>query len=70
MSYESVVEQVKSAPESCLDEISNIISYVIFRYENAPSHEKEQTNLSQSFGALKNFGDGMELQKRWRDEWC
>ncbi len=33
MSYEALLEQIKAAPEECLDEISNYISYVIYRYE-------------------------------------
>lgn len=33
MSYETVLEQIKAAPAECLDEISQIINYVVFRYE-------------------------------------
>ena len=33
MSYEKVLEQIKAAPPECLDEISEIINYVVFRYE-------------------------------------
>lgn len=70
MSYDSVVEQIKAAPEACLDEISNIIGYVVFRYEKQDKQENnKKTDLSQCFGTLKHFGDGMEMQKRWRDEW-
>ena len=32
MSYETVLTQVREAPEACLDEISNYIEYVIYRY--------------------------------------
>lgn len=33
MSSETVLEQVKAAPEACLDEISSIIRYVVYRYQ-------------------------------------
>ena len=33
MSYEALLEQIKAAPEECLNEISNYISYVMYRYE-------------------------------------
>ena len=42
MSYEAVLEQVKNAPEACLDEISQIISYVVYRYEK----ENEELNAA------------------------
>ena len=42
MSYESVLEQVKTAPEACLDEISNIIGYVVYRYNQQNSKLEEE----------------------------
>ena len=33
MSYETILEQIKDLPEECLDEISNYVSYVVYRYE-------------------------------------
>lgn len=52
MSYETVLEQVKSAPEACLDEISKIIGYVVYRYqqnedakERTPSPQLEQAMM-------------------------
>ncbi len=41
MSYETVLSQVKSAPEACLDEISDYISYVVYRYEQKKAAEEE-----------------------------
>ncbi len=71
MSYESVVEQVKAAPEACLDEISDIIGYVVFRYERDKEMSKDgASGVSQYFGAIKDFGDGLKLQKEWRNEWA
>ena len=42
MSYETVLEQVKTVPEACLEEISQIISYVVYRYEKE-NEEQEPT---------------------------
>ena len=65
MSYESVLEQVKEAPEACLDEISQIIRYVVYRYEKkneefnavtkAAFQEVEQMKKNPSFG--KSYTD-------------
>ncbi|MBO4509320.1 MAG: hypothetical protein J5747_11895 [Spirochaetaceae bacterium] len=65
MSYESVLEQVKEAPEACLDEISQIIRYVVYRYEKkneefnavtkAALQEVEQMKKNPSFG--KSYTD-------------
>ena len=40
MSYEAVLEQVKTVPEIYLDEISNYINYVLYRYEKQTSTER------------------------------
>lgn len=47
MSYETVVEQVKTVPEECLDEISEMIADVVERYER----QKKPANLEE-FNAL------------------
>ncbi|MBO4438420.1 MAG: hypothetical protein J5798_03645 [Spirochaetaceae bacterium] len=65
MSYEAVLEQIKNAPEACLDEISQIISYVVYRYEKeneefndvtkAALEEVEQMKKNPSLG--KSYTD-------------
>ena len=55
MSYEAVLTQVKAAPEACLDEISQIISYVVYRYQ------KQNTEL-ETFNAECN-----SLQKQIKE---
>ena len=45
MSYEAVLEQVKTAPEACLDEISQIIGYVVFRYKQKNEQLEEFTAM-------------------------
>lgn len=41
--YEAVSAQVKAAPEACLDEISQMISDVVFRYESQTEKFNEAT---------------------------
>jgi hypothetical protein len=65
MSYETVLKQVQAVPEACLDEISNYIEYVVYRYEK---QEAKKGNLSKYFG-LMDLGDGLEIQKEMRNEW-
>lgn len=44
MSYESVLAQIKAAPEACLDEISQIIGYVVHHY----ARRKRRKRTSQA----------------------
>ena len=56
MSYETLLEQIKAAPEECLDEISNYVNYVIYRYEK--QNEKPTSQLeSAMLEALQISGD-------------
>ena len=71
MSYEAVLEQVKTAPEECLDEISQIISYVVYRYKKeneefnavtkAALQEVEQMKKDPSIG--KSYTDVDEMMQ-------
>ena len=70
MSYEAVLTQVRSVPEACLDEISNYIDYVVYRYEKqTQTTHKQKENLSEFFGAMQIDGDPLEIQKEMRNEW-
>ncbi len=54
MSYETVVEQVKSAPEECLDEISVVIKRIVNRHERQqnPSVEAGLKWLNRFAGSV------------------
>ena len=67
MSYETVLTQVKAAPEACLEKISDYIEYVVYCYEKQ-EQAKPKGNLSKYFG-LMDLGDGLAIQKEMRDEW-
>ena len=71
MSYEAVVAQIKAAPEACLDEISQIISAVVHRYEQeAADAQKPSPRLAEAMRealrisadpAVKGYADTKEL---------
>ena len=50
MSYEALLEQIKAAPEECLDEISDFIDFVVYRHEkqNEKSEEKPTQQLASA----------------------
>ena len=58
MSYETVMEKVKTVPESCLDEISEFIDYIIFRYNEKYSNQSK----------MKEFNLLCEESQSWAKE--
>ena len=65
MSYDAVVEQVRSVPEEYLDDISRYISNLM----GGNKRKKKSQGLREFYGALKIEGDPLEIQKQMRDEW-
>lgn len=65
MSYDMVVEQIKSVPEEYLDDISHYISNVVNRH----SKKNAKSGLREFYGALNIEGDPLEIQKQMRNEW-
>ena len=70
MSYETVLEQIKTAPEACLEEISQIISYVVYRYEKENEKQEPTPQLASAMlealqisgdSSVKGFTDTKEL---------
>lgn len=53
MSYDSMVEQIKSVPQECLEEIGNYIQFVFYRYTLTVKANQEK-NLSKYFDSV-NF---------------
>ena len=68
MSYEAVMERVKEVPEEYLDEVTDMIDFVIYRHGH--NRKKiEKGNLAQFFGTMKFDGDPLEIQRQLRNEW-
>jgi hypothetical protein len=68
MSYDTLERQIRMLPEECLEDVSNYIEFVIYRFQLSKKNEKPH-DLSEYFGALKEMPDGLEEQRRLRDEW-
>ena len=68
MAYELLVEQIKSVPKECLEDIGNYIEFVLYKYNQSVKEDKSN-DLSKHFGSVKFHRDAMEIQKEMRDEW-
>ncbi len=68
MSYDAVIEQVKSVPEEYLDDISRYIRLILNGKAKQNATEKKNSNFEKYFGTM-NLGDGLAIQKQMRDEW-
>ena len=68
MSYASLEKQIRDLPEECLDEVSNYIEFLLFRMQMKKGNSSIQ-DKSEYFGILKDIPDGLDLQRRVRDEW-
>ena len=68
MSRVTLEKQIQSLPEDCLDEVANYIEYVLFR-RKAKTETDQSTDLSEFFGSVTGLADGMDFQRRARDEW-
>lgn len=68
MSYETMVEQIKTVPQEYLVDIENYIQFVLYRHNLNCKTEKKK-NLSKYFGSVNFDKDALVLQKEMRNEW-
>lgn len=68
MSYDAVIEQVKSVPEEYLDDISRYIRLIMNGNARQNTTQKKSSNFEKYFGTM-DLGDGLAIQKQMRDEW-
>ncbi|MBO5117499.1 MAG: hypothetical protein J6C25_08350 [Treponema sp.] len=68
MSYDSMIEQIKTVPQECLVDIENYIQFVLYRY-NQNSNTNNTKNLSKHFGSVKFDKDALSIQQEMRNEW-
>ena len=66
MSYTMLEEKLKMLPEECLDEVSQYVEFILFRQEH--KSRKGHSDLNEFFGSAKSLPDGLDLQRRSRDE--
>ena len=71
VTYESVERQLKSAPEKYLSDISQYISFLMYRYtmESQPEPTRKSTGLKDFLGCLHLDQDPLDIQKEMRNEW-
>lgn len=62
-----MVEQIKSVPQECLEEIENYIQYILYRYSIVTTTKNK--DLSKYFGSVNFPKDGLAIQKELRNEW-
>ncbi len=68
MSYDTLERQIRMLPEEYLEDVSRYIEFVIFKLQKSEGTKPVQ-DMDTYFGVLKNMPDGLELQRRIRDEW-
>ena len=68
MSYTTLEKQIRLLPEECLEEVSDYIEFVIFKYQSKKRKERA-VDTNSFFGLLKQLPDGLELRRSLRDEW-
>lgn len=68
MSYDTMVEQIKTVPQECLEDIENYIQFVLYRYSQNVKANKSK-NLSKYFGSVTFHKDALAIQKEQRNEW-
>ena len=60
MSYDSVCEQVKTLPESCLEDASKYLTYLLYQYNQSQvegmseSDEEFSAKMQKAFDEMKN----------------
>ena len=64
MSYALLEQKLLSVPEDCIDEVIDFVDFII-----AKKSKENNNNCSSLFGLSKNKLDGLEAQRRMRDEW-
>ena len=67
MSYDSMVEQIKTVSQECLEEIENYIQFVLYRYA-LTSKPEQKNDLSKYFGSVNFKKDELSIRKEMRNE--
>lgn len=67
MSYAIAAQKLRELPEESLDELIEYIDFLQFRGKKA-AERTSGSGFSRFFGTVKTLDDGMEIQRRMRDE--
>ena len=64
MSYAILQEKMMALPEDCVEEVIDFMDFLI-----AKRKKDLDNNCSSLFGLSQSKLDGLEIQRRVRDEW-
>ena len=64
MSYLALQQRLSDIPEDCIDEVIDFVDFII-----AKKAKETDYDCSSLFGKSKSNIDGLELQRRLRNEW-
>ena len=65
---ETLEQKIGLLPKDCIAEIELYVDFLLFR-EGMTRQKQQKPDVSDYFGAVKAFGDGLEFQRRARREW-
>ena len=65
MSYSALEKRLPKIPEECMAQIVDYVDYMIDKY----SKDNDNHDCSALFGKSNSSYDGLEIQRRMRDEW-
>ena len=65
---ETLERKICLLQEDFLAEIETYVDFLLYR-QNTAQRTKEKQDVSAFFGSVKAFGDGLEYQRRIRNEW-
>lgn len=60
MSYETIIEQVKTLPESYLEDVAKYIDFLLYQYAQEKIHPLIETNEEFEIKMQKGFNDMKE----------
>lgn len=66
MNYTELEKQLRNFPEDCMEEISRYVEYLLYRQK---AGKNKESNLKNYFGRGESLPDGLDLQRKLRDEW-
>ncbi|MBR1497934.1 MAG: hypothetical protein IJ617_09930 [Oscillospiraceae bacterium] len=68
MDYTAIQNKLRCVPENYLPEIDEFIDFLLFRAEQS-QEAPGKPDFSKYYGSIKSLGDGLEIQRKMRDEW-
>ena len=71
VSKKSVIDLLDNIPQDCIYNVYLFVKFILSKCSidaEAMLNEKRKANIKKYFGSLPHLADGLELQKRMRNE--